>query len=98
MAQLFGTRPPNSVVESGHGNPGGAHHHPLPFSNHGWEQWHDEIVATTTTHKWTVQQVNEIVKALAGLPTDSAQLLWQDYMERGNEFIRWNLHRKLRQQ
>lgn len=64
------------------------------FSTHGWELWHDEVVGETVTHRWTVKQVDDIIRGLDGLPRDSAQLIWQGYMERGKEFIRWNLHRK----
>lgn len=66
------------------------------FSMRDWPAWHDEVIAITTTHKWTVQQVDEILRELDGLPRNSAQLIWKSY-ERGSAFIRWNLHRKLRE-
>jgi hypothetical protein len=72
---------------------------PESFSHSGWENWLDEVVSVTTSHKWTVQQVDEIIGGLDGLPDAGARALWAGFMRaetRKPGFIRWNLHRKLK--
>ena len=64
-----------------------------------WEPWNHEVKSVAESHQWTVKQVDEVIGALDGLPSDGAMALWAGYMKREMEmtgFIRFNLHRKLK--
>ena len=69
------------------------------LASHDWEQWNDEFRAATESHQWTVEQVDEVIEALEGLPKHGAKALWNSYLEAEREtpgFINLTLHRKLK--
>ena len=64
-----------------------------------WGAWNKEIESTAASHQWTVQQVDEVIHALDGLPNEGATALWAGFLKREAQrpgFIRYNLHRKLK--
>ena len=72
---------------------------PESFTDEEWGQWNHESKSVAESHQWTVQQVDSVIAALDGLPSDGAAALWHGYIKKEAEkpgFIRYNLHRKLR--
>lgn len=64
-----------------------------------WSCWKDEIVKYACSHPWSVQQVDEVIGALDGLPKAAAVRIWEGYSKRERVkpgFVSYNLHRKLR--
>jgi hypothetical protein len=64
-----------------------------------WATWADEIKSIAESHTWTVEQVDEDIGALDGLPRNAAIVIWNDYLKREAQtpgFVRYNLHRKLK--
>ena len=64
-----------------------------------WDPWNQETKSVAESHQWTVQEVDNVIGALDSLPSDGAAALWQNYLQREVEkpgFIRFNLHRKLK--
>jgi hypothetical protein len=71
---------------------------PAAFSK-DWQLWNEESRQVAATHNWTVEQVDEVIRALDGLPGGAAKNIWAGYIRReGSQrgFIRYNLHRKVR--
>jgi hypothetical protein len=58
------------------------------------EQTRDEIIEIATTHKWTAEELNKVANIFATLKP-GALALWASVTDRGDEFIRYNLHRKV---
>lgn len=71
---------------------------PASFSKE-WSAWNAECKQITTTHKWTVEQVDEVIGKLDALPDRCAKNIWDGYLERDvhkSGFIAYNMHRKLK--
>ncbi len=60
-----------------------------------WAEFRDEIQSVAENHKWTEEERNSVMKALAALPDNSSKIIWAHYAERGRLFIRHNLHRNV---
>jgi hypothetical protein len=63
-----------------------------------WGRWAAEIHAKAASHKWDVPQVDEVIRALDGLPKNGAAAIWADFLKsEGHKpgFIQYNLHRKI---
>ena len=64
-----------------------------------WQSCNEEIKQVATKHIWAVEQVDDVIRALDGLPKAAAVNIWASYIRReGGQrgFIRYNLHRKVR--
>ena len=71
---------------------------PDSFSG-GWLAWGEVVRVTAAAHIWTVEQVDEVIQALDGLPDVAASTIWAGYIRRNDQqpgFIDFNLHRKMR--
>jgi len=60
-----------------------------------WAEFRDEMQSVTKNHKWTEEERNSVMKALASLPDNSSKIVWANYAERGLAFIRHDLHRNV---
>lgn len=60
-----------------------------------WEEFRDEVQRVAESHVWTVAERERVMQALISLPENSSRLIWNDYANRGREFIRHNLHRNV---
>ena len=58
-----------------------------------WEPYRNEIVDTVSSYKWTQADFDKVRRTLITSNNDSCVILWNEVVKRGNEFIRYNLHR-----
>jgi hypothetical protein len=72
---------------------------PASFEDPGWSPWEQEFKNEAQSHQWSVEQVDDVLSALDGLPNEGAISIWVGYLKREAQkpgFIRYNLHRKVR--
>ncbi|MGJ7504373.1 hypothetical protein ACSFBF_28730 [Variovorax sp. ZT5P49] len=68
------------------------------FEDAAWAPWEQEFRKLAQSHEWAPAQVDDVIRALDGLPEVGALGIWNGYLKRETQtpgFIRYNLHRKL---
>jgi hypothetical protein len=60
-----------------------------------WEPYRNEIVDTVSSYQWTQADFDKVRRTLINSNNDSCVILWNEVIKRGNEFIRYNLHRHI---
>ncbi len=63
-----------------------------------WSRWKPSLIETAMSHEWQPSQIGDLVNAIASglVPGEAATTIWQGIRERGERFVEYNLHRKLR--
>jgi hypothetical protein len=63
-----------------------------------WEQWRQSVVEKSTTHHWQKEHLDDLVRAISSglVPNRAAASIWEYFQSRGEGFVEFNLHRKLR--
>jgi hypothetical protein len=63
-----------------------------------WAPWKPDIVDKATTHQWKPEHIEDLVRAISGglVPNSAAVSVWDAFRARGERFVEFNLHRKLR--
>lgn len=72
--------------------------HPDAFRGQ-WEQFRDECTELVLSHRWTPEQLDEVLGALNALGPVGAISMWNNIREREAKkpgYIRYNLHRKVK--
>ena len=60
--------------------------------------FNEEMQRVAASHEWTREEFAWVRTALCGLPAQGAGQLWTEAGERGEKFIRYNLHRRIQQE
>lgn len=63
-----------------------------------WAPWKEPIAEKATSHNWTAAQIDDLVRAISNglVPSKAAVSVWAEFQERGERFVNYNLHRKLK--
>jgi hypothetical protein len=63
-----------------------------------WDRWRQTIVEKSTTHSWQPTQIDDLIRAISSglVPNRAAASVWEYFQSRGEQFVEFNLHRKLR--
>lgn len=68
------------------------------FEDTAWTPWKQEFRNLPQNHEWSTEQVDDVIRALDGLPEVGALGIWNGYLNREIQtprFIRYNVHRKI---
>jgi hypothetical protein len=63
-----------------------------------WARWKPAIINAATSHKWEAHQIEDLIRAISGslVPSSAAAAVWEEFRSRGERFVDFNLHRRLK--